>query len=80
MFLESPGAQIICDPEEQEEQGDWLGLGLAWSGEAFCSFSELHGLGDVLTTPCPFAPLVLLVVASLGASEVSKAIWVECPG
>ena len=38
------------------------------------------GHGNILVMLCPFAPLVLLVVACWGASEVVGAIGVESPG
>ena len=53
-----------------------------WSGvEKKLSASEGDmGHGSILIMLCPFAPLVLLVVACLGAGEVVGAIGVESPG
>lgn len=55
--------------------GGWSGVDMHLTASEGCM-----GHGGVLIIPCPFALLVLYVVAYLGAGSISKAIWLERSG
>lgn len=73
-----PKSHVIPGSRKSMETG-WVG---GWSGvDMHLTASEgCMGHGGVLIIPCPFALLVLYVVAYLGAGSISKAIWLERSG